>query len=94
MGLKENDTWDRRQGNMGCWGECIGTVPVRVSVQERLVWGVVVAQNNVHEEVVEEVIEMANDQAEALSSDKEVTDECLDDKHVKERRPSKRIRVT
>ncbi|GJX38147.1 hypothetical protein Tco_0251450 [Tanacetum coccineum] len=26
-----------------------------------------------------EVIEMANDQAEALSSDKEVTDECLDD---------------
>nr|GFB32562.1 hypothetical protein [Tanacetum cinerariifolium] len=26
------------QGNMGCWGECIGTVSVRVSVQERLVW--------------------------------------------------------
>ncbi|GJS79045.1 hypothetical protein Tco_0728926 [Tanacetum coccineum] len=54
----------------------------------------VVAQNNVHEEVVEEVIEMANDQAEALSSDKKVTDKCLDDEHVKERRPSKRIRVT
>ncbi|GKF45746.1 hypothetical protein Tco_0135548, partial [Tanacetum coccineum] len=55
---------------------------------------VLVAQNNVHEEVAEEVIEMANDQAEALSSDKEVTDECLDDEHVEERRPSKRIRVT
>nr|GEX30520.1 hypothetical protein [Tanacetum cinerariifolium] len=44
---------------------------------------VVVAQNNVHEEVAEEVIEMGNDQAEALSSYKEVTDECLDDEHVK-----------
>ncbi|GKE41462.1 hypothetical protein Tco_1468746, partial [Tanacetum coccineum] len=54
----------------------------------------VVAQNNVHEEVAEEIIEMANDQAEALSSDKEVTDECLDDEHVEERRPSKRIKVT
>ncbi|GJY12450.1 hypothetical protein Tco_0381759 [Tanacetum coccineum] len=39
----------------------------------------VVSQNNVHKGVAEEVIEMANDQAEALSSDKEVTDECLDD---------------
>nr|GEZ24588.1 hypothetical protein [Tanacetum cinerariifolium] len=48
----------------------------------------------VHERVTEEVIEMANDQAEALSSDKEVTDECLDDKQVGESRPSKRIRVT
>ncbi|GJQ93285.1 hypothetical protein Tco_1065586 [Tanacetum coccineum] len=38
----------------------------------------VVAQNNVNEGVAEEVIEMANDQAEALSSYKEVTDECLD----------------
>ncbi|GJZ83859.1 hypothetical protein Tco_0649032 [Tanacetum coccineum] len=55
---------------------------------------VLVAQNNVHEEVAEEVIEMANDQAEALSSDKEVTDECLNDEQVEERRPSKRIRVT
>nr|GEV42255.1 hypothetical protein [Tanacetum cinerariifolium] len=54
----------------------------------------VLAQNNVHEEVAEEVIEMANDQAEALSSDKEVTDECLDDEQVEKRRPSKRIRVT
>ncbi|GKE66860.1 hypothetical protein Tco_1521021 [Tanacetum coccineum] len=54
---------------------------------------VVVAQNNVHEVVVEEVIEIANDQVEALS-DQEVTDECLDDAHVEERRPSKRIRVT
>nr|GEY89058.1 hypothetical protein [Tanacetum cinerariifolium] len=54
----------------------------------------VVSQNNVHEEVTEEVIEMANDQAEALSSDKEVTDECLDDEQVGKSRPSKRIRVT
>ncbi|GJS78771.1 hypothetical protein Tco_0728652 [Tanacetum coccineum] len=54
----------------------------------------VLAQNNVHKEVAKEVIEMANDQAEALSSDKEVTNECLDDKQVEERRPSKRIRVT
>nr|GEU92622.1 hypothetical protein [Tanacetum cinerariifolium] len=54
----------------------------------------VVAQNNVHEEVAEEVIEMANNQAEALSSVKEVTDECLDDEQVEEKRPSKRIRVT
>ncbi|GKD75948.1 hypothetical protein Tco_1334230 [Tanacetum coccineum] len=54
----------------------------------------VVSQNNVHERVAEEVIKMANDQAEALSSDKEVTDECLDDEQVGEGRPSKRIRVT
>nr|GEU33414.1 hypothetical protein [Tanacetum cinerariifolium] len=39
----------------------------------------VVAQNNIHEEIAEEVIEMANDQAEALSPNKEVTYECLDD---------------
>ncbi|GKD95180.1 hypothetical protein Tco_1375017 [Tanacetum coccineum] len=55
---------------------------------------VVVVQNNVHKEVSEEVIEMANNQAEALSSDQEVTDECLDDEQVEERRPSKRIRGT
>ncbi|GJS00947.1 hypothetical protein Tco_0317455 [Tanacetum coccineum] len=55
---------------------------------------VVVSQNNVHEEVAEEVIKMANDQAKALSYDQEVTGECLDDEHVEERRPSKRIRVT
>ncbi|GJW66525.1 hypothetical protein Tco_0120949 [Tanacetum coccineum] len=54
----------------------------------------VVAQNNVHEGVAEEVIEMANDQAEALSSKKEVTNECLDNEQVGESRPSKRIRVT
>ncbi|GJV10595.1 hypothetical protein Tco_1352136 [Tanacetum coccineum] len=54
----------------------------------------VVAQNNVHEGVAEEVIEMANDQAEALSSDKEVTDECLDDEQVGESKPTKRIRFT
>nr|GFA84473.1 hypothetical protein [Tanacetum cinerariifolium] len=37
------------------------------------------------EGVAEEVIEMANDQAEALSSNKQVTDECLDDEQVGER---------
>ncbi|GJV81354.1 hypothetical protein Tco_1517224 [Tanacetum coccineum] len=46
----------------------------------------------VYEDVAKEVIEMANDQAEALS-DQEVADECLDDEQVEERRPSKRIRV-
>nr|GEV03420.1 hypothetical protein [Tanacetum cinerariifolium] len=54
----------------------------------------VVSQNNVHEGITKEVIKMANDQAEALSSDKEVTDECLDDEHVGKSRPSKRIRFT
>ncbi|GJU62301.1 hypothetical protein Tco_1244136 [Tanacetum coccineum] len=43
--------------------------------------------------VAEEVIEMTNDQAEALS-DQEVDDGYLDDEQVKERRLSKRIRVT
>ncbi|GJY82586.1 hypothetical protein Tco_0495962 [Tanacetum coccineum] len=54
----------------------------------------VVSQNNVHEGVAEEVIEMANDQVEALSTDKELTDECLDDEQVGDSRPSNRIRVT
>nr|GEU81883.1 hypothetical protein [Tanacetum cinerariifolium] len=54
----------------------------------------VVSQNNVHEGVAEEVIKMANDQAEALSFDKEVTNECLVDEQVGESRPSKKIRVT
>nr|GEV04431.1 hypothetical protein [Tanacetum cinerariifolium] len=53
----------------------------------------VVSQNNVHKGVAKEVIEMANDQSEALSSDKEVTDKCLDNEQVGESRPSKRIRV-
>ncbi|GJV53605.1 hypothetical protein Tco_1449346 [Tanacetum coccineum] len=53
----------------------------------------VVLYPSVHEDVAEEVIEMANDQAEALS-DQEVADECLDNEHVEERRPRKRIRVT
>ncbi|GJU81173.1 hypothetical protein Tco_1283538 [Tanacetum coccineum] len=42
--------------------------------------------------VHEEVMEMANDQAEALS-DQEVADDCLDDEHVEEIRTRKRIRV-
>nr|GEX26281.1 hypothetical protein [Tanacetum cinerariifolium] len=42
----------------------------------------------------EKVIEMANNQAEALSFDKEVTDECLDDEQIEEKRPTKWIRVT
>ncbi|GKE90211.1 hypothetical protein Tco_1567686, partial [Tanacetum coccineum] len=54
----------------------------------------VVSQNNVHEGVAEEVIEMDNNQAEALLSDKEVTGECLDDEQVGKSGPSKRIRVT
>ncbi|GJS71569.1 hypothetical protein Tco_0704410 [Tanacetum coccineum] len=45
-------------------------------------------------EVAKKVIKMANDQAKELSSDQEVTDECLDDEQVEERRPNKRIRVT
>nr|GEW54034.1 hypothetical protein [Tanacetum cinerariifolium] len=55
---------------------------------------VVLSQNNVHKEVAEEIIKMANDHAEELSSDQVVTDNYLDDEHVEERRPSKRIRVT
>nr|GEV71597.1 hypothetical protein [Tanacetum cinerariifolium] len=46
-----------------------------------------------HKEVTEGVMKMANDQAKALS-DQEVADDCLDNKHVEERRPSKRIIVT
>nr|GEW29432.1 hypothetical protein [Tanacetum cinerariifolium] len=44
-------------------------------------------------EFAEEVMEMANDQDEA-QFDQEVDDDSLDHKHVEERRPSKRIRVT
>ncbi|GKA63939.1 hypothetical protein Tco_0763545 [Tanacetum coccineum] len=40
-----------------------------------------------------DVMEIANDQAEALS-DQEVVNDCFDDEKVEERRPSKRIRVT
>nr|GEZ46075.1 hypothetical protein [Tanacetum cinerariifolium] len=54
----------------------------------------VVSQNNVHEGIAEKVIKMANDQTKSLSSDKEVTDECLDDEQVGKSKPSKRIRVT
>nr|GEW17641.1 hypothetical protein [Tanacetum cinerariifolium] len=43
-------------------------------------------------EVAKEVMEMVNDQDEALS-DLEVADDSLDDEQVEERRPSKRIRV-
>nr|GEV36779.1 hypothetical protein [Tanacetum cinerariifolium] len=62
------------------------------NVQQEVV-GEVGFYRHVYEEVAEEVIEMANDQAEALS-DQEVADDCLDDEQVEERRPSKRIRVT
>ncbi|GKG33447.1 hypothetical protein Tco_0433606, partial [Tanacetum coccineum] len=55
--------------------------------------GEVVFYPPVHEEVAKEVMEIANDQAEELS-DQEVADDCLDDEHVEERRPSKRIEVT
>ncbi|GJU70485.1 hypothetical protein Tco_1256744, partial [Tanacetum coccineum] len=60
--------------------------------EDFFVVGEVVLYPPVHEDVTKEVIEMANNQAEALS-DQEMADECLDDKQVKERRPSKRIRV-
>ncbi|GKA70989.1 hypothetical protein Tco_0777128, partial [Tanacetum coccineum] len=53
--------------------------------------GEVVLYPPVHEDVVEDVIEMANDQAEALS-DQKAAGECLDDEQIEERRPSKRIR--
>ncbi|GJV65094.1 hypothetical protein Tco_1475922 [Tanacetum coccineum] len=72
--------------------QSIQVVVVQNNVQQEVA-GEVVFYLPVHEDIVEEVIEMANDQAEALS-DQEVTDECLDDEQVKERRPSKRIRVT
>nr|GEV74617.1 hypothetical protein [Tanacetum cinerariifolium] len=58
------------------------------NVQQK-VTGEVVLYPPVHAYIAEEVIKMANDQAEALS-DQEVADECLDDEQVKERRPSKR----
>ncbi|GJX71145.1 hypothetical protein Tco_1040532 [Tanacetum coccineum] len=52
----------------------------------------VVSSPLVYEEVAKEVMEMANDQDEALS-DQEVADDSLDDEHVEEIRPSKKIRV-
>nr|GEW34203.1 hypothetical protein [Tanacetum cinerariifolium] len=67
-------------------------IVVQNNVQQE-VDGEVVLYPPVHEDVAEEVIEMANDQAEALS-DHKLVDECLDDKHVEERRPIKRIKVT
>ncbi|GJS91936.1 hypothetical protein Tco_0774572 [Tanacetum coccineum] len=72
--------------------QSIQVVVVQNNVQQEVAREVVLYPP-VHEDVVEEVIEMANGQAEALSA-QEVADECLDDEQVKERRPSKRIRVT
>nr|GEU32116.1 hypothetical protein [Tanacetum cinerariifolium] len=82
---------------LGLW-ECFLLLPrAQVVVDQNNVQQEVVVEvvfyRHVHEEVAEEVIEMANDQAEALS-DQEVADDCLDDEQVEERRPSKRIRVT
>ncbi|GJR69267.1 hypothetical protein Tco_0015332 [Tanacetum coccineum] len=65
---------------------------VQNNVQQEVA-GEVVLYQPVHEDVAEKVIEMTNDQAEALS-DQKVAGECLDDEQVEERRPSKRIRVT
>ncbi|GJT64054.1 hypothetical protein Tco_1015534 [Tanacetum coccineum] len=70
----------------------IQVVVVQNNVQQE-VTGEVVFNPLAHEEVTEEAIEIASDQAEALS-DQEVADDCLDDEHVEERIPSKRIRVT
>ncbi|GKD12460.1 hypothetical protein Tco_1196867 [Tanacetum coccineum] len=50
--------------------------------------GEVIFNPLVYEEVAEEVMEMATDQDEALSN-QEVVDDSLDDKHVKERRPTR-----
>ncbi|GKB72404.1 hypothetical protein Tco_0933816, partial [Tanacetum coccineum] len=72
--------------------QSIQVVVVQNNVQQEVA-GEVILYPPVHEDVAEEVIEMTNDQAKALS-DQEVADERLDDEHVKERRPSKRIRVT
>nr|GEX70957.1 hypothetical protein [Tanacetum cinerariifolium] len=52
----------------------------------------VVSNPLVYEDVVEEVMEMANDQDEVLS-DQEVADDSSDDEHIEEKRPSKKIRV-
>ncbi|GKA88275.1 hypothetical protein Tco_0810039 [Tanacetum coccineum] len=73
-------------------GQSIQIVVVQNNVQQEVV-GEVVFYPHVHEEVDEEVMEMANDKDEVLS-DQKVADDCLDDEHVEERRPSKRIRVT
>ncbi|GJX60451.1 hypothetical protein Tco_0291841 [Tanacetum coccineum] len=72
--------------------QSIQVVVVQNNVQQEIA-GEVVLYPPVHEDVVEKVIKMANDQAEALS-DQKVADKCLDDEQVEERRPSKRIRVT
>ncbi|GKB77761.1 hypothetical protein Tco_0944656 [Tanacetum coccineum] len=47
----------------------------------------------IYEEVTKEVVEMPNDQDEALY-DQKVADDSLDDEKVEEERPNKRIRVT
>nr|GFB15030.1 hypothetical protein [Tanacetum cinerariifolium] len=67
-------------------------VVVQNNVQQEVA-GEVVFYPPVLEEVAKEVMEMANDQVEALF-DQEVADDCLDDEQVEEKRPSKRIRVT
>ncbi|GJZ54695.1 hypothetical protein Tco_0609580 [Tanacetum coccineum] len=72
--------------------QAIQVVVVQNNVQQEVA-GDVVFYPPVHEEVAEEVMEMANDQAGELS-DQEVVDDCLDDEQVEERRPSKKIRVT
>ncbi|GJW91961.1 hypothetical protein Tco_0169514 [Tanacetum coccineum] len=72
--------------------QAIENAVVQNNVQQEVV-GEVFFNPLVHEEVAEEVIEMANDQDEALS-DQEVADDSLDDEPNKERRPRKRIKVT
>nr|GEX13802.1 hypothetical protein [Tanacetum cinerariifolium] len=71
--------------------QSIQLVVFQNNVQQEVA-GEIVLYPPVHEDVVEDVIKMANDQAEVLS-DQEVADECLDDEQVEEKRPSKRIRV-
>ncbi|GJZ33422.1 hypothetical protein Tco_0578858 [Tanacetum coccineum] len=82
------DTYD----DVSISDQAVQDVVVQNNVQQEVA-GEVVFNPLVHEEVAEEVMEMAIDQDEA-QSDQEVADDSLDHKHVEERRPSKRIRVT
>ncbi|GKA27107.1 hypothetical protein Tco_0713275 [Tanacetum coccineum] len=60
--------------------QSIMVVVVKNNVQQEVA-GEVVFYLPVHEEVAKEVMEMANDQAEALF-DQELADDCLDDEQV------------
>nr|GEX88434.1 hypothetical protein [Tanacetum cinerariifolium] len=46
IGLRDCDTWDWEQGNMGCWDKVNGTVLVRRSAQEKYRGGGVLEGNS------------------------------------------------